>query len=53
LDFDQTSQEWSLEVFYQSCSNYAPGVKIDPAPGSQFYIDLYKENFKWHILFNH
>jgi len=22
-----------LEVLYQSCSNYAPGVKIDPAPG--------------------
>jgi len=21
------------EVLYQSCSNYAPGVKIDPAPG--------------------
>ena len=21
-----------LEVLYQSCSNYAPGVKIDPAP---------------------
>jgi len=22
-----------LEVLYQSCSNYVPGVKIDPAPG--------------------
>jgi len=22
-----------IEILYQSCSNYAPGVKIDPAPG--------------------
>jgi len=35
-----------LEVLYQSCSNYTPEVKIDPGPGSQFYIELYKENFK-------
>jgi len=41
------------EVLYQSCSNYAPGVKIDPAPGSQFYIELYMENFKHHLLLNH
>jgi len=41
-----------LEVLYHSCSNYAPGVKIDPAPGSQIYINLYKENFKRHLLLN-
>jgi len=35
-----------LEVFYHSCYNYAPGVKIDPPRKSQFYIELYKENFK-------
>jgi len=22
-----------IEVLYQNCSNYAPGVKIDPGPG--------------------
>jgi len=41
-----------LEVLYQSCSNYAPGVKIDPAPGSQIQIELYKENFKRLLLLN-
>ena len=30
--------------------NYAPGVKIDPARGSQFYIELHKEMFKQHLL---
>ena len=35
-----------LEVLYQSCLNYAPGVKIDPASGSQFYIELYKKNLQ-------
>jgi len=26
--------------------------KLTPPRGSQFYIDLYKENFKQHLLFN-
>jgi len=40
-----------LDVLYQSCSNYAPGIKIDPAPGSQFinftlsYIRISSNNF--------
>jgi len=38
------------EVFYQFCSNYALGVKINFALGSQFYIELYKENFEWLSL---
>jgi len=42
-----------LEVLYQSCSNYAPWVKIDPAQGSQFYVELYNENFKHHLYLNH
>jgi len=25
---------------YPSCENYAPGVKIDPPGGSQFYIEI-------------
>jgi len=29
---------------YQDCSNYAPGVKNDPAPGHVVYIDLDMEN---------
>jgi len=29
------------------------GSKLTPLRGSQFYIDVYKENFKWHLLFNH
>jgi len=33
-----------LEALYQSCSNDAHGVKIDSAPGTQFNIELYKEN---------
>jgi len=41
-----------LEVLYQSCLNNAPGVKIDLAPGSQFYSELYKENFKGLFLLN-
>jgi len=31
-------------------ANYAPGVKIDPAPGSQYYIELNKANFKRLLL---
>jgi len=45
-------KEHHLKVLYQSCSNYAPGVKIDPVPGVKFYIELYKENFKGHLLLN-
>jgi len=26
-----------LEVLYQSCLNYAPGVKIDPVPGGHSF----------------
>jgi len=29
------------------------GSKLTPPRGSQFNIDLYKENFKRHLLFNH
>jgi len=43
---------YHLEVLYQSCSNNPPGVKIDPARGSQFYIELYKENCKRLLLLN-
>jgi len=43
---------WNYKVLYQSCSNYAPGVKIDPARGSQFHIELYKENFKLLLFLN-
>jgi len=41
-----------LEIFYQICSKFAPGAKIDPAPGAQFYIELLKEKFKL-LLLNH
>jgi len=30
-----------LEVLYQSCSNYAPGVKIDPALGGHNFTLIY------------
>jgi len=29
------------------------GSKLTPPRGSQFYIELYKENFKRHLLLNH
>jgi len=28
------------------------GSKLTPPLGSQFYIELYKENFKRHLLLN-
>ena len=37
-----------LIVFYQDCSNYAPGVKIGPAPGVTSFI----QSYTWKILKN-
>jgi len=41
-----------LEFFYQSCSSYALGVKIDPAPGVTILHLIYKEKFKRHLFLN-
>ena len=41
-----------LEILYQSCSYYAHVVKIDSAPESHFYIELYKENFTGFLILN-
>ena len=40
-----------VQVLYQCCSNFAPGVKIVLTRGSHFYIELYKENFIRHLVF--
>jgi len=42
----------SLEPLVVQIMRHAPGVKIDPAPGLQFCIKLYKEKFKQHLLLN-
>jgi len=42
-----------LEVLYQSCSNYTPVSKLTLPRGSQFYIELYKENIKQLLLLSH
>jgi len=43
---DEISQECSWVNLFQICSNYAPGVKFDPAPGvTKLKICLYKAYF--------
>ena len=40
-------------MFYQVCSNYAPGAKNGPATAVTFYIGLYMENMKNLLVGNH
>ena len=42
-----------LVDLYQNCSNYFPGAQNGPAPGSQVYIGLYRENMKNLLVWNH
>ena len=40
-------------VLYKDCSNYAPGVKIGPAPGvTSFALGSIGKTFKRHLLLN-
>ena len=42
-----------LEVLYQVVQIMPLGLKLTSPRGSQFYIELYKENFKRLLLLNH
>ena len=55
---------YNLVVFYQVCSNYAPGAQSGSPEGHMFYIGLYRENMKkssclkpqgtesWYLIWN-
>jgi len=54
-NFVRNYKAQSFHIWYIASSRgplpkYATGVKIDPARGSQFYIELYKENSSLDLL---